>query len=111
MPKVTHYKRGGITAIRNDMLQNPMLSLKAKGLLCLMLSFPDGWEYKRDHIISLSSDGRTVWENTIDELIVRGYVSRCRVNAGRGRFTYNYLISDAPIPMNDAERFAKTGHL
>lgn len=111
MAKVTHYNRTRTTSIRSDMLQSPLLSWKAKGLLCCLLSFPDGWEYKRDHIISLSADGRTVWENSLKELITRGYVTRYKVRQTDGRFTYDYLISDRPLPMDVADRFAATGRL
>lgn len=111
MAKMVHYDRSRTTAVRNDMLQSKLLTLKAKGMLCLLLSFPDGWEYKRDHIMTKCQEGRTVWESTMKELITRGYIARHRVNRDRGRFTYDYLISDRPLPIDVAERFAKTGKL
>src|SRR5690606_18767123 len=37
------------TVLRNAALRNPALSLKAKGALALMLTFPDDWEYHLDH--------------------------------------------------------------
>ncbi len=86
------------------------LERAGKQRACL-LSFPDGWEYNRDHIVSLSTDGRTVWENAIKELIILGYVSRHKVRLENGRFSYDYLISDSYIPMHVCEQFAKTGRL
>jgi hypothetical protein len=111
MAKLKRYLRSKTTSVRNDMLQNPRLSLKAKGFLCLLLSFPDNWEYKRDHILTMMQESRRVWEGCIKELIYAGYLARHKVNGEDGRFTYDYLVSDIPIPMNDADRFTKTGRL
>ncbi len=111
MAKLSHYKRSKTTAIRNDMLQNPALSLKAKGLLCLLLSFPDGWEYRRSHIVSLSTGGVDTWKRTIRELMTHGYVVRHSGKDEGGKWEYNYLVSDTPIAINDAESFAKSGRL
>lgn len=111
MAKLRHYQRANTTSVRNDMLQNPKLSLKAKGLLCLLLSFPDGWEYRRTHIVSLSSDGVDTWKRTFRELLTAGYVSRHSGKNANGKWDYSYLISDTPIPITEADRFAKTGRL
>lgn len=109
MPKLRHYQRPKTTAVRSDMLQNPLLSLKAKGLLCLLLSFPDGWDYHRTHIVSLSTDGVDTWKRTFRELLTAGYVARHNGKSSGGKWEYSYLVSDSPIPITDAENFTKTG--
>ena len=53
---------------RND------LSLKEKGLLCVMLSFPDNWEFHFGHIVSLSTDGPDATRNAMRRLIENNYV-------------------------------------
>ena len=40
--------------IDNAIFQNKNLSLQAKGLLCLMLSLPDDWDFSKNGLISLS---------------------------------------------------------
>lgn len=111
MAKLRRYQRSKTTSVRNDMLQNPTFSLKSKGFLCLLLSFPDNWEYKRDHILTTMQESRRVWEGCVRECINKGYLARHKVNGENGRFTYDYLVSDIPIPLDEAERFMKTGRL
>ena len=38
-------KRSDFTIVRNGLLRDKTMSLKAKGLLITMLSKPDGWDY------------------------------------------------------------------
>ena len=40
-------KTKDFTVMSNHHLRNVSLSLKAKGLLSLMLSLPDNWDYKK----------------------------------------------------------------
>lgn len=45
------------TVMSNQHFKNKSLSLKAKGLLSLMLSLPDDWNYNMQGLASLSRDG------------------------------------------------------
>lgn len=45
------------TVMSNQHFKNKSLSLKAKGLLSLMLSLPDDWNYNMQGLTSLSRDG------------------------------------------------------
>ena len=53
------------TVMSNHHFKNKKLSLKAKGLLSLMLSLPDDWNYSMKGLATLSKDGidsvRTVY--------------------------------------------------
>src|SRR5690606_19831497 len=64
------------TVLRNAALRNPALSLKAKGALALMLTFPDDWEYHLDHLEAMSRDGRDALRAAIRELEAHGYIKR-----------------------------------
>ena len=64
------------TVLRNAALRNPALSLKAKGALALMLTFPDDWEYHLDHLEAMSRDGRDALRSAIRELEAHGYIKR-----------------------------------
>lgn len=55
------------------------LSLKAKGLLSLMLSLPEDWDYTVAGLATLSSDGDTAVRTGLKELEKRGYLYRKRV--------------------------------
>lgn len=69
----------------NEHLLDEKLSLKAKGLLSLMLALPDTWKYHRKGLAKLTCDGTTAIENTLKELIDRGYVFRERERDNKGR--------------------------
>ena len=45
------------TVMSNHHFKNKDLSLKAKGLLSLMLSMPEDWNYNMQGLASLSRDG------------------------------------------------------
>ena len=84
------------------MLTDPRLSLKSKGLLALMLSFPDGWTYYMAHLETLSSDGRDAHRSAAKELIALGYVIRHRTRDEAGRIaTTAYEVADYVIRVPD----------
>ena len=63
MPVYRVKKDRNFTAMSNHHLQNRGLSLRAKGLLSLMLSLPDDWEYSLKGLAAISQeefDGITI---------------------------------------------------
>lgn len=58
----------GYTVMSNYHLQDKNLSIKAKGLLSLMLSLPKNWDYSINGLVTLSKDGRSSIRNTLNEL-------------------------------------------
>lgn len=64
------------TVMSNHHFKNKNLSLKAKGLLSLMLSLPDDWNYNMHGLASLSRDGIDSVRSAIKELEHYGYVQR-----------------------------------
>ena len=67
------------TVMSNHHFKNKKLSLKAKGLLSLMLSLPDDWNYNMKGLASLSRDGIDSVRSAIKELEHHGYVERHRI--------------------------------
>jgi len=67
-------KRNNFTQIANDTLMDKSLSIRAKGMLCLLLSFPDDWVINSSHIASLSTDGKTSTRSAMKELEKQGYL-------------------------------------
>ena len=61
------------TIIRNDILTNKNISLKAKGLLCLLLSLPNDWVIYKTQLSDFSSDGRDATTNAFNELVELGF--------------------------------------
>jgi hypothetical protein len=81
--------------IRNAALRDTRISLKAKGLLALMLSFPDDWQYHQSHLETLSTDGRDGLRAAVRELEGAGYIIRQQVKDETGKFSKAvYLVTD-----------------
>ena len=73
------------------------MSLKAKGLLSLMLSLPDDWDYSIAGLATLSKDGKDSVMSALKELEAFGYLIRTRLVDERGRFAgYDYDIFEEP---------------
>ena len=64
------------TVMSNHHLRNANLSLKAKGLLSMMLSLPEDWNYNIRGLASLSRDGIDSVRSAIKELEHYRYVER-----------------------------------
>ena len=67
------------------------MSLKAKGLLSLMLSLPKDWLFSAERLCDLSSDGSYSTNAALKELEDLGYLSREKLHKN-GYFTYYYNI-------------------
>lgn len=66
----------GYTVMSNYHLKDTALSLKAKGLLSMFLSFPDDWNYSTRGLASICKEGVEAIGNTIKELEKAGYILR-----------------------------------
>ena len=87
-------KKSDFTVIDNGIFKNRNLSLKAKGLICLLLSLPDGWEYSVKGLQALSSDKYSAITSGLKELEEAGYFRREQRFKG-GKFAgYEYIISE-----------------
>ena len=75
------------TVMSNHHFKNKNLTLKAKGLLSLMLSLPDDWNYNMQGLATLSRDGIDSVRSAIKELEHHGYAERHRLRNGEGRIT------------------------
>ncbi|MBE7048030.1 MAG: helix-turn-helix domain-containing protein [Ruminococcaceae bacterium] len=85
------------TVMSNHHLRNTSLSLKAKGLLSLMLSLPENWDYTTKGLSKICKDGIDSICSTIKELEQHGYIIRQRVRNEKGQLTtVEYTILEAP---------------
>ena len=64
------------TQISNNILRNPELSAKAKGILCLLLSNQQGWRSHVSTITQMMADGETSIRSGLKELEQMGYLAR-----------------------------------
>lgn len=85
------------TVMSNHHLRNTELSLKAKGLLALMLSLPDNWDYTTKGLARICKDGVDSICAAVRELEERGYVIRERVRGANGQLgSIEYTILEKP---------------
>ena len=97
MPTCRVIKNANFTTISNYHLRDKSLSMKAKGLLTIMLSLPEEWDYTIKGLAALSADGRDSISNTIRELEEHGYVKRHQSRGEKGTFAQNeYWIYEMP---------------
>ena len=90
-------KTSDYTVMSNTHFKEKELSLKAKGLLSLMLSLPDAWDYSIMGLVQLSKDGKDSVMNALIELEEFGYLIRTQATDERGRFSgYDYDIYENP---------------
>ena len=87
------------TVMSNYHLRDRRLSLKAKGLLSLMLSLPEDWDYTLSGLARISLEGKDAIRAAVVELEQAGYVQRRQTTDKAGKFSSNeYIIREWPNP-------------
>ena len=85
------------TVMSNYHLRDKTLSLKSKGLLSLMLSLPEDWDYTLYGLSVICKDGLSSIRTSISELEGAGYLKRRRLRNGKGQLTdTEYTILEQP---------------
>ena len=85
------------TVMSNYHLRDMSLSLKAKGLLSLMLSLPENWDYTMKGLAHICKDGIDSISGGIRELEAHGYLIRSRVRSANGQLgSIEYTILEQP---------------
>ena len=96
------------TVMANFHLRDKSLSLKAKGLLSLMLSLPEDWDYTTKGLAYICKDGVDSICAAVKELENAGYVQRKRNRNSQGRLTnVEYTILEKPISTPEVPQAAK----
>ncbi len=85
------------TVMSNYHLRDMTLSLKAKGLLSLMLSLPENWDYTMKGLSRICKDGIDSISAGVRELEAHGYLIRERVRNEYGQLgAIEYTILEQP---------------
>ena len=93
--------RAGFTIISNKMLQDKNLSLKAKGLMCQMYSYPDSWDFSVEGLIACVKEGESAIRAALAELEEAKYLRRTKIRDEKGQ--YNDVLYELfpEIPSED----------
>lgn len=87
------------TVMSNHHLRDQSLSLKAKGLLSMMLSLPEEWNYTTRGLASICKQGTDSIGSALKELERTGYIVRNRLRDSKGKILdVEYVIYETPRP-------------
>ena len=81
------------TQIPNEVLRDPNLSLKAKGLLGMLLSLPSDWCIYKTQLPQFTKDGRDGTIAAFNELVEKGFIAAIRKINSKGQFEgWSYIV-------------------
>lgn len=89
-------QRDSYTIIDNGILQNENLSLKAKGLLCVVMGLRDDWHFSLAGLASICKEGVEAVRTTLNELEYYGYLVRDKTPIC-GRYNTEYDFFEIPV--------------
>ena len=106
MAKFKINKTENYTIIANTHLKERKMSLKSKGLLTLMLSLPDDWNYSLKGLVSLCSESESAIKSSLQELKKFGYlrIQKIAPKKGSGKFEYIYEIFESPLKEEERQK-------
>jgi hypothetical protein len=92
-------KNKNYTVMSNTHLKDKRLSLKAIGLLSVVLSLPDNWHYTVNGLVGIVKDGERAVNGALSELKENGYLRIEKLypnKEGRSKIEYQYIFSETP---------------
>jgi len=90
-------KSKNYSIISNEILRRKDLSLKAKGLMSLILSLPDSWDLTVNGLVEIVKESKNTVYSILKELNKFGYVERNRVTNLSGKVVkWELLIYEQP---------------
>lgn len=99
-------KNRNYTVMSNQHLLDKTLSLKAKGLLSVVLSLPDGWDYSIAGLVAICKESTAAVHSALDELKEHGYLEIRKIypdKTASGRIEYEYIFREMPEKIQPVE--------
>ena len=98
------------TVMSNHHLRDKALSLKSKGLLSMMLSLPEDWNYTTRGLAKICKEGVDAIGGALRELEAAGYIVRHQLRDRQGRISdTEYLGYDIRISRSQDTKRTKKG--
>jgi len=89
------------------MFHDTRLSMRDRGVLCMLCSLPDGWEFSIAGLSAISLDGKDAIRSSLQNLESCGYLKRTQLRGEKGRFTTEIevfpegsTVADFPTRLN-----------
>ena len=89
-------KERNFVQINKEMLEEPELSLKTKGLISYCLTKPDDWQFHITQLASVLKEGERAIRSSINEAIKAGYAFTYQTRKENGDFgSWEIIITDS----------------
>ncbi|MBA7607710.1 hypothetical protein ES703_14876 [subsurface metagenome] len=99
--RVSKDKNNPYFVMNKSGIDDPNLSLKAKGLLSYLISKPDGWYINYKNIIKHCLNSVYSVRSAVAELLSQGYMERTQIRKNNGQFGYyDYIVYEKPLLIN-----------
>ena len=86
-------KSAVFVTIANSFLKDKDLSNKAKGVLAMILSLPDSWDFSIKGMVKITKDGEASLRAAINEMKENGYCAMKQVRVDNKIARWKYLFS------------------
>lgn len=90
-------KNKNYTVMSNYHLRDKNLSLKTKGLLSIMLSLPEDWDYSEAGLVVITGEGRATIQKCLHELEANNYLTRSQSRVNGRLSKMEYVIYEVPL--------------
>ena len=91
-------KSKNYSIISNEILRRKDLSLKAKGLMSLILSLPDSWDLTVNGLVAIVKESKNTIYSVLKELNKFGYVERNRIIDSTGKvIKWELIVYEQPL--------------
>ena len=100
-------KTKNYTVMSNAHLREKSMTLRAKGLLSVMLSLPENWDYSIAGLAAINAESENIIKQSLDELKRFGYLVVTKLTPRQtesGRYEYIYDIYEQPQKKQDIEK-------
>jgi len=94
-------RKKGFAVVLRDIAQDQRLSLKARGLILLMASLPENWEYTISGLARKAGTGKDQIRSGLKELLDVGYLVKEQSHGTDGKFSKNvFVLQDEAAPLS-----------
>lgn len=100
-------KTSNYTVMSNTHLREKNMTLRAKGLLSVMLSLPENWDYSIAGLAAINAESENIIKQSLDELKRFGYLVVTKLTPRQtesGRYEYIYDIYEQPQKIQSIEK-------